>query len=129
MNRTSLTRVGDSCPDVLNSWKEIAQYLGRGVRTVQRWESNLGMPVRRPHGRSRSSVIAICTELDEWLRSCPSEKLLDKASHAQPSLKSELVVEAERLRADLRGTRKQLRETLMSVEERVRKLLDGKGAA
>ncbi|HEY3767435.1 MAG TPA: hypothetical protein VGN44_02075 [Candidatus Angelobacter sp.] len=51
----------------LNSWKEIAQYFGRGVRTVQRWEAMLGLPVRRPHGKSRSAVIAITGELDEWL--------------------------------------------------------------
>ncbi len=31
---------------VLNSWKEIACYLGRGVRTVQRYERDLGLPVR-----------------------------------------------------------------------------------
>ncbi len=51
----------------LSSWKEIAQYFGRGVRTVQRWEAMLGLPVRRPHGRSRSAVMAITGELDEWL--------------------------------------------------------------
>jgi hypothetical protein len=51
----------------LSSWKEIAQYFGRGVRTVQRWEATLGLPVRRPHGRSRSAVMAIAGELDEWL--------------------------------------------------------------
>ena len=32
----------------LNTWKEIATYMGRGVRTVQRWERELGLPVRRP---------------------------------------------------------------------------------
>jgi hypothetical protein len=52
---------------LLSSWKEIAQYFGRGVRTVQRWETTLGLPVRRPHGRSRSAVMAIAGELDEWL--------------------------------------------------------------
>jgi hypothetical protein len=51
----------------LSSWKEIAQYFGRGVRAVQRWEAMLGLPVRRPHGRSRSAVMAITDELDEWL--------------------------------------------------------------
>lgn len=53
--------------DVLNSWKEVANYLGRGVRTVQRWEQELNLPVRRPRGRSRSAVIAFKTELDAWL--------------------------------------------------------------
>jgi len=28
--------------ELLNSWKEIAAYLNRGVRTVQRWETERG---------------------------------------------------------------------------------------
>ncbi len=55
-------------PTALNSWKEIATYLGRGVRTVQRWERELNLPVRRPHNHLRSPVIAIPAELDEWMR-------------------------------------------------------------
>ena len=54
--------------DVLNSWKEVASYLGRGVRTVQRWEQELSLPVRRPRGKSRSAIIALRSELDEWLQ-------------------------------------------------------------
>lgn len=61
--------------EVLNSWKEVASYLGRGVRTVQRWERELGLPVRRPRGKSRSAVIAFKTELDKWLRQAPAEQL------------------------------------------------------
>jgi hypothetical protein len=53
---------------VLNSWKEIATYLGRGVRTVQRWERELGLPIRRPRGKDRSAVMAFQHELDDWLR-------------------------------------------------------------
>ncbi len=35
----------------LDSWKEIAAYLKRGARTVQRWERDEGLPVHRlPHG-------------------------------------------------------------------------------
>jgi hypothetical protein len=55
----------------LSSWKEIAQYFNRGVRTVQRWEAELGMPVRRPHGGSRTAVMAIREELDSWMASRP----------------------------------------------------------
>jgi hypothetical protein len=55
-------------PHLLNSWKEISCYMGRGVRTVQRWEMNFGMPVHRPAGRSRSAVVAFAHELDSWLR-------------------------------------------------------------
>lgn len=54
---------------VLQSWKEIAQYAGRGVRTVQRWEA-FGLPVRRPSGHDRSAVLALKSEVDAWLRRC-----------------------------------------------------------
>jgi hypothetical protein len=52
---------------ILNSWKEIASHLGRGVRTVQRWERELGLPVHRPRGTSRSPVTAMAKDLEEWL--------------------------------------------------------------
>lgn len=61
--------------EVLNSWKEIAAYMGRGVRTVQRWEQELGLPVRRPRGKERSAVIALKKDLDLWLQSAPSSTL------------------------------------------------------
>ena len=51
----------------LNSWKEIATHLGLGVRTVQRYEREFGMPVRRLNGKSRSSVHAYPNELHCWL--------------------------------------------------------------
>jgi|SRR4051812_5147334 hypothetical protein len=53
---------------VLTSWKEIAAHLGRGVRTVQRWEQYCGLPVRRPGDGNRSTVLAIAEELDDWTR-------------------------------------------------------------
>jgi hypothetical protein len=57
--------------DVLNSWKEIAAYLGRGVRTVQRWELDAGLPVHRPKRKNRSAVVALSEELDQWLTRTP----------------------------------------------------------
>ncbi len=53
---------------VLSSWKEIASYLGKGVRTVQRWERELGLPVRRPKPNEKQIVLAFPEELDAWLR-------------------------------------------------------------
>lgn len=55
--------------DVLNSWKEIAVYIGCGVRTAQRWASDLGMPVHRPRERSRSAVLGFKSEIETWARS------------------------------------------------------------
>jgi predicted metal-dependent hydrolase len=56
---------------ILNSWKEIASYLGRGVRTLQRYEEKLGLPIHRPAARERSAVLAFADELEQWLRNAP----------------------------------------------------------
>ncbi len=50
----------------LESWKEIATYLKRDVRTVIRWEKNEQLPVRRHLHQARSSVYAYPSELDQW---------------------------------------------------------------
>jgi hypothetical protein len=69
-------------PELLQSWKEIATYLGCGVRTVQRYELNLRLPVRRVAGKRRSSVLALKGDLDSWLRNSPiSSAELAKADH------------------------------------------------
>lgn len=52
---------------VLTSWKEIAQYLGKGVRTVQRWEQDFGLPVRRPAGTNKKAILARTADLDAWV--------------------------------------------------------------
>jgi len=52
----------------LSSWKEIAQYVGKGVRTVQRWERETGLPVRRPQGEGKGKVLAFPSEIDGWMR-------------------------------------------------------------
>ncbi|MEE8200724.1 MAG: hypothetical protein V3R29_06100, partial [Candidatus Acidoferrales bacterium] len=51
----------------LESWKEIATYLQRDVRTVRRWEKNESLPVRRHQHQARSSVYAYPSELGTWL--------------------------------------------------------------
>jgi hypothetical protein len=62
-------------PDVtdrLSSWKEIAAYLGRDVRTVQRWERTQGLPVHRHHHNRLSTAYAYKSELDAWWHNRPS---------------------------------------------------------
>jgi Tfp pilus assembly protein PilF len=51
--------------DRLDSWKEIASYLRRGLRTAQRWERDAGLPVRRVAGNA-GAVYAFRAELDAW---------------------------------------------------------------
>src|SRR6267378_2642298 len=60
----------------LESWKEIAAYLGRDVTTVRRWEKREALPVHRLHHSKLGSVYAYTTELDAWRR--------DRASGALP---------------------------------------------
>ncbi len=59
--------------DRLDSWKEIAAYLKKEVRTVQRWEKNMGLPVRRLAQGKQGSVFAYKSELDTWWLQSQSE--------------------------------------------------------
>ncbi len=51
----------------LESWKEISAYLKRSVKTCQRWEIELGMPVHRLDGTPCARVFADADELDAWI--------------------------------------------------------------
>jgi Tol biopolymer transport system component len=59
---------------ILQSWKEIASYLGRAERTCRRWEKEFGLPVHRMDGSPRASVFAYKGELDRWLERLLHEK-------------------------------------------------------
>src|SRR3989442_299510 len=50
----------------LESWKEIASYLKRDKRTVQRWEKEYGLPVHRLQLNTGSTVYAYPAGLDAW---------------------------------------------------------------
>ena len=52
----------------LESWGEIAAYLRRDVRTVQRWEHSYGLPVRRLVIGKMGQVYAYRSELDRWMK-------------------------------------------------------------
>lgn len=53
--------------DRLYSWKDIAVYLGREQRTVQRWERTEALPVHRIRHGKAGSVYALKSELDVWV--------------------------------------------------------------
>lgn len=65
--------VSEGSNERLDSWKEIAAYLGRQVRTVQGWERDEGLPIHRLPHKSKGSVFAYMPELDAW-----------RARHAMP---------------------------------------------
>lgn len=70
----------------LDSWKEIAQYLVRDVRTVIRWEKEKSLPIHRVPGGRRQAVFAYTQEIDEWM-------LGQGPGVASPALPSPLVGE------------------------------------
>jgi TolB-like protein len=53
-------------PRHLDSWKEIAAFFGRTIRTVQRWESAENLPVYHHIHVKRCSVYALESELIFW---------------------------------------------------------------
>jgi len=57
-------------------------YMGRGVRTVQRYERAYRLPVRRPAGKDRAAVMALSDELDTWVSNIPTRPL----GHVRPVL-------------------------------------------
>ncbi len=69
--------------DRLDSWKEIAVYLKRSVRTVTRWEREEGLPVHRHLHSKSGTVYAYEAELDAWWTN-RGKQLEERPSGAQP---------------------------------------------
>src|SRR5579883_1447203 len=67
--------------DRLESWKEIAAYLGREVRTVQLWEKSEGLPVHRHQHARQGSVYAFKPELDAWREKRKNAPASPKTNH------------------------------------------------
>jgi len=59
----------------LDSWKEIADYVNRKVRTCIRWNKELGLPIHRINKKSkRSRVFAYKKEIDQWFKKRAEEQ-------------------------------------------------------
>jgi len=101
----------------LNSWKEIAAYLGRGVRTVQRWERELRLPVHRIGKGKRSPVYSTVAELKFWISTVEvaREQRLQVAFH--PGTRSrEPLEDSRRLLTSVRDLAQAIAET--SIRQR-----------
>ncbi len=61
---------------MLSSWKEIAHFFGKGVRTVQRWEKTLDLPIHRPPGAPSNVVLARTSDLEEWMHRGPVARVV-----------------------------------------------------
>ncbi len=60
--------------DRLDSWKEIAVFLNREVRTVQRWEKSEALPIHRHIHPRGHSVYTFKQELLAWQTSRSTRK-------------------------------------------------------
>lgn len=81
---------------MLSSWKEIAHFFGKGVRTVQRWEKTLNLPIRRPPGAPSNVVLARTSDLEAWMhRGDAKAALAASDSGADGSQTSGLILELE----------------------------------
>jgi TolB-like protein/Tfp pilus assembly protein PilF len=68
----------------LDSWKAIARYLGRDIRSVQRWERERGLPIHRVPGARGGGIFAYQEELDAWLVSGRGEGSAPAEREAAP---------------------------------------------
>jgi hypothetical protein len=69
----------------LGSWKEIAGYLGRDVRTAIRWEKERGLPVHRTNGNGRPGVHSSSVEIDGWLTGATEQPPSAAAAPSAPA--------------------------------------------
>jgi len=70
----------------LDSWKEIAAYLGRDLRTVRRWEKEKRLPVHRVPGGERRSVFAYRAQIDAWLENLDGDESISPSSEVGHSV-------------------------------------------
>jgi hypothetical protein len=102
---------------VLTSWKEIARYMGKGVRTVQRWEMDFGLPVRRPQGSNKKAVLARPRDLDAWVAlRCASRVEQQQNTQTVPYSR---IARLAQLEAQME-TARQLRETNQALVSEVK---------
>ncbi len=68
----------------LEGWKEISAHFGKGVRTVQRWEAELDMPIHRMVMAKGETVYALVGELEAWRRRLEPRAAAREAAAAGP---------------------------------------------
>ena len=88
----------------LDSWKEIAVYLHRDVKTVQRWEKREGMPVHRHQHDRIGSVYAFSSELDAWVQN----RRLQLEEEVQPSVEAPADAGSDRGQGTLSWVRRRI---------------------
>ena len=113
---------------VLKSWKDIANYLGCGVRTVQRYEHTGHFPVKRVPGKSRGAVFALATEIDAWLRYAGTAELdgqsVSRHSAAAVHEVHESILRGANLRRESRELRSAHHHAVKSLSNNIFRLME-----
>lgn len=99
---------------VLSGWKEIAGYLGCGIRSAQRWESR-GLPVTRPNPGRRSHVFAQSEDLDSWIRNSAFWRNQDLHVLAN-------IERARKLRTEIQQARQELHLKVAALKKEIETL-------
>ena len=113
-------------PTFLSGWKDIASYLGKGVRTVQRYEREFRLPVRRPAGKTRGSVLATRAELDAWVSAHPIRQEFELGQSAPNTAASALasltkaLANSHQLRTEMLELRRELRTSVEALHSTLR---------
>ncbi len=112
-------------PTILNSWKEISTYLGRGIRTAQRWEQELHLPIHRVGTGRRAPVFALEHEVQSWLQTIrtwpnPSYREVSAPHAAHAKVTSHAAELARQLITNTRENRRLMRELHENVEQMMR---------
>jgi hypothetical protein len=105
---------------MLSSWKEIAHFFGKGVRTVQRWEKTLDLPIHRPPGAPSNVVLARTSDLEEWMHRGAAARAVSNVSSGD-SLSSVVAMLEREVTSTARhaGVHGEPMDENASVEERI----------
>jgi hypothetical protein len=112
-------------PEILSGWKTIARHLGMGVRTVQRYERLMGLPIRRPAGKMRGAVLATKSELDAWIAASPIRESFQLTNVLAESRSQDLdaikrgVAEMRVLRDQMAALRDDFRNSMHSLRSSI----------
>jgi hypothetical protein len=111
-------------PLQVHSWKEIAAYMGRSIRTVQRMEK-FGLPVRRITTSVKASVSADSRDIDIWLASARAHGVANAQSAEQIFLRGSLkeaLSMSRALRKEMVKLREERRQDMIVLKDLVQQL-------
>ena len=111
---------------LLTSWKEIATYMGRSVRSVQRLEK-FGLPVRRLSSSSKSSVMADSRDIDLWLGGARAHGFANPQSCEQIFLRgslAEAIKMSRVLRTEMALLREERHQDIVMLRRTLEKLIE-----